>query len=86
MSKNSTIYTRIEEEDKKKFESFVNAFGLSTSQAIRIFIKQTLIQKAFPFQIGFPNKETIRAFEEGEDYEKLTSYGSFKELRKELDV
>ena len=86
MGKNSTIYTRIEEEDKKRFESFVNSFGLSTSQAIRIFIKQTLIQKAFPFQIGFPNQETIRAFEEGEDYEKLSSYRSFRDLRKELDV
>jgi len=86
MGKDSTIYTRIEKEDKKKFESLVNSFGLSASQAIRIFIKQTLIQKAFPFKIGIPNRETIKAFEEGEDYEKLPSYRSFKELRKDLDV
>lgn len=85
MSKDSTIYTRIEEEDKKKFEKLVSSFGLSSSQAIRIFIKQSLIQKSIPFQVGFPNEETMRAFEEAENYKSLPSYDSFKELRDDLD-
>jgi DNA-damage-inducible protein J len=86
MSKDSTIYTRIDEKDKNAFEHFVKSFGLSTSQAIRIFVKQTLMLNAFPFQIGIPNKETKRAFKEGEDSKTLSSYSSFKKLRKELDV
>jgi len=86
MGKGSTIYTRIEEEDKKKFESLVASFGLSTSQAIRIFIKQTLIQNSIPFQIGYPNEETLRAFKEAKDPKSLPSYGLFKELRDDLDT
>jgi DNA-damage-inducible protein J len=85
MSKDSTIYTRIEEEDKRKFEKLVSSFGLSSSQAIRIFIKQSLIEKSIPFQVGFPNEETLRAFEEAEDYKNLPSYGSFKELRDDIE-
>ncbi len=85
MGKDSTIYTRIEDEDKKEFEGLVSSMGLSPSQAIRLFIKQTILQKAIPFRIGIPNEDTVRALHDAESGE-LTSYGSFKELREDLDV
>ena len=85
MGKDSTIYTRIEDKEKREFEGLVASMGMSSSQAIRLFIKQTILQKAIPFRIGIPNATTNRALHEADSGE-LTSHGSFKELREDLDV
>lgn len=37
---------------------------MSTSDAMRLFLKQVAIRGEFPFEVTIPNQETIEAFEE----------------------
>jgi addiction module RelB/DinJ family antitoxin len=63
MGKDSTLYIRIEEQEKKEFENLVSGFGMTPSQAVRIFIKKALMMRAIPFRVGLE--------EEKEDYESM---------------
>ena len=38
--------------------------GLTMSEAIRLFLKQTVIQGGLPFAVKVPNAETKKALEE----------------------
>ena len=65
-----TIQTRVSPELKREAESVFGAMGLNLSEAIRIFLNQTVIDHAFPFQprlhqptVGL--SEAIHELEEG---------------------
>jgi DNA-damage-inducible protein J len=86
MEKTKTINTRIGDKDKKKFEKLVSAIGLTTSEAIRLFIRQSILEQRIPFMLRIPNKTTRAAFKEAENLDSLDTYESFKELRKDAGV
>ncbi len=50
-SMTTTITTRINAEDKKKFETFCESVGLTASAAINMFIKATIREGEIPFKI-----------------------------------
>ena len=86
MEKLKTINTRIGAEDKENFEKLVSALGMSTSEAIRLFIRQSVLEQRIPFMIRIPNEQTLKAFNEAEDMDSLDTYDNFKKLRDELDL
>ena len=71
MGKDSTIYIRIEEGEKREFERLVAGLGMTPSQAVRMFIKKALALRAIPFRVGLPEEGKGDAPEEREDYESL---------------
>jgi addiction module RelB/DinJ family antitoxin len=71
MGKDSTLYIRIEETEKKEFEKLVADFGMTPSQAVRMFIKKALALRAIPFRVGLPSEGKGESREEKEDYESL---------------
>lgn len=83
-----TVQSRISPELKKDAERVLGAMGLKTSDAIRLFLQQTVNVGGLPFRptAPQPNAATKAAMEEAENSESLSSYDSFKDLRKELDV
>ena len=40
------------------------SIGMSTSDAMRLFLKQVAIRGEFPLELKVPNQKTIKAFEE----------------------
>lgn len=50
--------------------------GLSMSDAIRLFLNQSVARKGLPFEIKAPNEETIRAMEAAVKGEGLKSFPS----------
>lgn len=50
----STITARVDEHDKKAFDSFCSGVGLNASTAINIFIKAVLRENRIPFEIYRP--------------------------------
>lgn len=52
-SKMITYCMRIDADMKERFDAFCHYVGMTPSQAIRIFINQTLREKRIPFTIGF---------------------------------
>lgn len=63
---NSTVQARIDPELKQEAEAVFAAMGMTTAQAIRIFLQQTVNKGGLPFQptAKTPNSETIRAIAE----------------------
>ena len=69
---------QIKEEAKKLFKKF----HLNLSEAINIFLTQSVLDQTLPFQLRIPNEETIKAIQEVENGE--TEEISFEELKEEL--
>lgn len=63
---NVTVQSRINPELKQQAEVVFSSMGMSTSDAIRVFLQQSVNVGGLPFQpmAKLPNKETIEAMEE----------------------
>ena len=60
----SNVY--LNKEDKEKAKSIFGKYGLSLSDAINIFLAQSVYSNGLPFKIEIPNKETEQAMREAE--------------------
>ncbi|MEZ5691225.1 MAG: type II toxin-antitoxin system RelB/DinJ family antitoxin [Rickettsiales bacterium] len=63
---NQVIQTRISSELKQEAEALFNSMGLGMSEAIRMFLQQSINEGAIPFQprARQPNMDTINAMRE----------------------
>jgi DNA-damage-inducible protein J len=66
---NVTVQARVSVELKEEAEAVFAAIGLTTAEAIRIFMQQTVNSGGLPFQptAKTPNIETLQAIAELED-------------------
>ena len=83
---NTTIQARISPELKEQAEAIFAEIGLKTSDAIRMFLKQTVNDGGLPFKphAKVPNKETILAMQELENGESKT-FKTVDELFEDLE-
>jgi DNA-damage-inducible protein J len=58
--------------------------GISTTEAIRLFLRQVELYKGLPFPVEIPNAQTAAAMREANDPAALKRYRSFRELRKQV--
>lgn len=86
MSKTTTVRARVEPKAKEKAERYFKGLGLSTSQAINLFLKQVILFKGLPFEVRIPNKETIKAIRDADEKRNLTTYDDLDEFRKSLGL
>lgn len=79
----ATINVRINEEDKKQFDSLCNELGMNMSTAFNIFIKTMLREQGLPFEITTKklNKETLLAMEEAKRIASDTNVKSYKNAK-----
>lgn len=63
MPTDSTIQIRLDARTKEAANDLFSRLGLSTSDAIRIFINQSLEEQGLPFRPHVANAETKRALE-----------------------
>ncbi len=70
--KTSTIHLRIEPEIKADVDKLLGRLGISTTDAINIFLNQVILTGGLPFPVKIPrpNKETLAALKEAEDIRK----------------
>jgi len=78
------VHARIDPKLKKSAERIFTRVGITTTEAIRLFLKQVELHKGLPFPVSIPNEETIAAMSEANDPAALRRYGSFRELRKQI--
>ena len=60
---------------KEQAKDIFNQYGLSLSQAVNIFLTQSVLNRGLPFDVKIPNDETLQAMkdvETGENYEDVT--------------
>lgn len=83
---NVTVQSRISSDLKAQAEQLFSDMGMSTADAIRIFIQQSVNEGKLPFQPSTktPNAETLAAFKEIESGNAHPT--SLDELRDEMGL
>ncbi len=78
---NCIIRSRIDNHIKIKAVRLFEHMGLTLSEAIRIFLYQSIAEKRIPFEINIPNADTCEALEEIKCNKNLEKT-NFHQLRK----
>ena len=81
---NSDDSARIDPKLKKSAERVFFTLGISTTEAVRLFMKQVELNKGLPFPVSIPNAKTIAAMKEANDPASLRRYSTFRELRDKI--
>jgi DNA-damage-inducible protein J len=84
MALDSTVRTRVDGQLKNEVEEILSEIGLSTSQAITLFLKRIKYEKGIPFELKVPNATTLKAMEEAKNNDGETV--SLDEFLKESEI
>jgi DNA-damage-inducible protein J len=84
MGKTETIRARVEPGLKREAEAVLKKIGLTSSEAITLFLTQVKLTKGLPFPVRIPNKETRRAIDDARERKNLESFGSVSEWAKKM--
>lgn len=94
MAKTATLSIRIEPKAKSQAEKIFAKLGITLSEAVNMFIHQSVIERALPFQPRaerpkIPNAATRAAMREVNAHivnEDSAPYGSSAEMFKDLGI
>jgi len=62
--KTTDVRSRIEPEIKDRAAEVLASCGLNLSDAIRLFLRQVVVQEGLPFEVKVPNAKTRAAMQE----------------------
>jgi DNA-damage-inducible protein J len=87
MLKTDTLHIRIEPDLKAKVESTLNQLGMSTSEAVNIFLRQVILTGGLPFEVKLPqpNATTLKPLKKAKIVSKTGKSYTNVELMKELN-
>lgn len=80
MPKSAVISARIDPDLKANTEKIFDELGLSTAQAITLFLKQVEFQQGLPFAVKIPTEVTAKALEEARTRQNLKSFNTIDDL------
>lgn len=84
-TKTSTINARVKPALKRDAEAILASLGVTTTEAVTMFLHQIVLTKGLPFPVRVPNAETAAAIREAREHpERATRYDSVKELMADL--
>jgi addiction module RelB/DinJ family antitoxin len=80
-SKTGYINARVTPALKHDAERVLTTLGVSTTEAITMFLRQVVLKQGLPFPVRIPNAETVAAIKAAHDTpSSLTSYDSVDAL------
>jgi DNA-damage-inducible protein J len=85
MAKTEVINTRVDPKIKRAVTAILKPIGLTTTDAINIFLHQVIIHEGLPFPVRKPNKMTAKAMKNAKAGKNLTYYASLDDLRDEFE-
>ena len=62
MGKTETVHTRVSPEIKRQADAIFNSIGLTTSQAISLFLTAVINNRGIPFPLTVPDESDEEAF------------------------
>ena len=74
MRKAAIIRVRVEPSLKVEAEAVLARFGLSPTEAIRLFYLQVSLQGGLPFEVRIPNAETHAAMKDARSGRQLKTF------------
>jgi DNA-damage-inducible protein J len=90
MAKSSAMTIRIDPEIKSQADNVLQYLGMTTSEAVTIFLRQVILNNGIPFLVKAPayNEETLVALREAESIAKNGPhrFNSAGEMFKELGI
>ncbi len=86
MSKTTTITVRLDPMVKRNAQDVFKELGLTTTQAISLFLNQVSIQKGMPFELRIPNDVTRQAIEDGLAGNNLVTFKTGADALKHLGL
>lgn len=86
MPKSAVISARIDPDLKQNAEEIFDELGLSTAQAITIFLKQVELQHGLPFEVRIPNQVTSRALRDARSRQNLQDFNTLDDLIDDLAI
>jgi len=89
MALDATVRARVDSKLKEEVEEILGEIGLTTSQAINIFLKAIIRERGIPIDLKIPNEKTLKAMKEaknGINMEKVSIDEMIKELEKIRDA
>jgi DNA-damage-inducible protein J len=75
MAKTAMITTRVDPDLKADAEKVLSKLGISTTEAINLFLSQVRLRRGLPFDVKIPNKTTLKAMKDAEEG-RMSSYDS----------
>ena len=84
MGKTETIRARVEPALKREAEAVLKKIGLTSSEAITLFLTQVKLTKGLPFAFRIPNNQTKRAINEARTRKNLETFDSVSEWAKKV--
>jgi DNA-damage-inducible protein J len=80
MNKTETVRARVAPKLKRDAEAVLKKIGLTSSEAITLFLTQVKLTKGLPFPVRIPNKATRRAISDaraGKGLEKFETVSAW---------
>jgi DNA-damage-inducible protein J len=84
MAKTAMIRARITPDLKTESEKILKRIGLSTTEAITLFLTQIKLHKGLPFKVEIPNKTTRETFKKTDEGKELHEYKNVDEFFKKM--
>ena len=84
MSLNATVRARVDESLKFDAETILKELGLTTSQAINIFLKKVVSEHGIPFELKVPSDKLKLAMDEAKNSEG-TYHDNIDDMMKDLE-
>jgi DNA-damage-inducible protein J len=82
----SMIRSRIDPETKALADKIFDHMGLTMSQAIRLFLRQTISEQGLPFQVRVPNEVTLKTFKDTDANRNLVYCENADDMFKKLGI
>ncbi|MBI5141828.1 MAG: type II toxin-antitoxin system RelB/DinJ family antitoxin [Nitrospirae bacterium] len=86
MAKTAMVTALVEPSLKADAEKVLNRLGISTTEAISMFLSQVRLRKGLPFEVAIPNKTTLRAMQDAEDGRNLTECRDAADMFRKLGI
>jgi DNA-damage-inducible protein J len=92
MTKSANLHIRTDPETKTKAEQLFSTFGITVTDAVNMFLRQSLLVGGLPFELRQPryNAETEAAIQEARDImagkTQAKTYRSVAEMNADLDA
>jgi DNA-damage-inducible protein J len=86
VAKTAMITTRVDPDLKADAEKVLSKLGISTTEAINLFLSQVRLRRGLPFDVKIPNKATLKAMKDAEEGRNLSSYDSLDEFFKKMAI
>jgi len=77
-SRSAFVNVRVAPDTKAEVERIFAELGLSTSEAVNLFLRQVILHRGLPFDVRLPNEETLTALRE--DVSQLPGYDAAARL------